>query len=81
MLRFQLKGSVSLLFYRNQEESGQGGGGGGGGKGSAGVGLVKSTTEKLGLEALFRGAESEGGKSQCGVTPCLSRARTPRVNL
>lgn len=79
MLRFRLKGSVSLLFYRNQEESGRAGGEGG--KGSAGVGLVKSTTEKLGLEALFRGAGSEGGKSQCGVTPCLSRARTPRVNL
>ena len=41
--------------------------------------MVKPIPEKLGLEALFQRAGNDSRKSQCGVTPCQSRATTPRI--
>lgn len=49
-----------------------------GGKESAGVGLVTSSIEKLGLEALLQGAQNESGKRQSGVTPHQSGARNTK---
>lgn len=84
-LRFRLKGSVGVPSILG--ESGGAWGGGLhispllGGEGCAGVGLVKSPTEKLEPEALFQKAGNENTKGQSGVTPCQSRARTLKVTL
>lgn len=66
MLRFQLKGSVSLLFYRNQEESGQGGGGGVAVRGVLGLVWSSPPLRSWGWKLYFGGLRVRVGKASVG---------------